>query len=413
MEIACLTPSEIDSAMTVVVTNLATHKHRCARTGEGGTFRVPIPVSIGDGINVQVITAPDAIDSYATCNVPGSAPFGRQITTWEQKATAYTSVADASDTCPTSAGCAQYRAIFYPVGSPLVAPQEGLGLARQTPDLRQEVTLSQAALDPADPFNYARFYTLRSLQRVDGSAQPPRPLLVVTTAGDDEVTTASGLAFARAAGALPFLPSTAVSTMPDYADFATPTSLFAAWGAQTADQVLIAGGQMEGVSRMARTPGMACGTNYVTSATCNAPPTTDAPTCAQTLYDADWLGEQIQSYGQQHEQPPLRVARVAGARVTGGSTLDAAWAPRIKGAPFAADGAWTPGPPLMASVTGYMQPTGQHDWSVGEPCQAFDATTYMDNLLAHFFASRGTDLYYLSHPASHACLSSTSCAFYK
>jgi hypothetical protein len=50
---------------------------------------------------------------------------------------------------------------------------------------------------------------------------------------------------------------------------------------------------------------------------------------------------------------------------------------------------------------------------VGEPCQAFDTTTYMDNVLGHFFESGGRDLYYLSHPRTHACLATTSCAFYE
>jgi hypothetical protein len=103
---------------------------------------------------------------------------------------------------------------------------------------------------------------------------------------------------------------------------------------------------------------------------------------------------------------------VAGTLVSDATSLEAAWAPRIQGAPFAPDGAWTPDVPLVASVTSYLQPLGQHDWSVGDPCNTFDATTYMDNLLAHFFASGGQDLYYLSHPSSHTCLQNTSCSFF-
>ena len=99
-------------------------------------------------------------------------------------------------------------------------------------------------------------------------------------------------------------------------------------------------------------------------------------------------------------------------RTTGASNLESAWAPRIQGVPFSPDGAWTPGPGLVASVTAYMQPTGQHDWSVGDPCQSFDPTTYMDNLLAHYFASGAKDLYYLSHPSTHACLANSSCSFF-
>jgi hypothetical protein len=90
--------------------------------------------------------------------------------------------------------------------------------------------------------------------------------------------------------------------------------------------------QMEGVSRMGRTPGSACGVDYVSSATCNMPPTTDAATCQDTLFDADWLGESRQDYGQQHLATPLRLARLAGTRVVDGASLASAWAPRTQGA---------------------------------------------------------------------------------
>lgn len=412
MEIACLDAADLDSRMTVVVRNVNNGKRHCARTGDGGIFRVPIPTSAGDGIEIHILRAPDVVDSYATCNVSSNAPPGRVITTWEQKAAAYGAVADASQTCTADAGCQQFRETFYPVGSPLVAPEEGLGLSRQTPDFRQEVSLSQAALDPADPFNYARFYLLKAQPTIDGTPQAPRALLSTTTAGDNQVTTASGLAFSRAAGALPFLPPDAVTTMPDYADFATPPDLYTGWNGSTPDQVLVDHGQMEGVYRMARAPGTACGIDYVQTSSCNSPGTTDATTCQQTLYDADWLGESTQDYGQQHGTPPLRLARIAGAHVTTASSLEAAWQPRIQGAPLSTS-AWPVGAPLMASVTGFMQPLGQHDWSVGDPCDAFDATTYMDNLLAHFFVSGGRDLYYVTHPSTHGCLSDQSCPFLK
>lgn len=415
IEIACLDASELDVGMTVLVRDGTNGLLRCARTGTGGTFRVAIPVSVGDSITIQVLGAPDAVDSYGTCNNVAGVPAGRAITTWEQAATSFTPVATPGLTCTSTTGCAQFRQTFYPVGSPLVAPQEGLGLLRQTPDFRQIVSLSQAALDPADPVNYARYYMLRSLPALDGTPSAPRPVLVVTTAGDDEVTTATGLAFARAAGALPFLPPGAVTTMPDYADYATPQALWNAFGGMSPNQLLIANGQMEGVSRLGRAPpAMACGVNYVSSTTCTTPPSAPSATaCGDTLYDADWLGGAADDYGQQHPTAPLRMARLASTHAVDPASLATAWSPRVQGSPSANDGmAWTPGPPLVASVTAYLDPLGQHDWSVGDPCQAFDATTYMDNLLAHYFATNGEDLYYLSHPQSHTCLANTSCPFF-
>ncbi|MGH7294611.1 MAG: hypothetical protein ACRELB_06755, partial [Polyangiaceae bacterium] len=253
---------------------------------------------------------------------------------------------------------------------------------------------------------------LRSLPGIDGSPQAPRPLLVATTAGDNQVTTASGLAFARAAGALPFLPPDAVISMPDYADYATPQALWNLWGGETPNQILIDHHEMEGVSRLGRTPGTGCGNDYASSATCSSPPAPDPSACTDALFDADWLGEALDSWGQQHQTPPLRLARLAAGRVTDAASLEQAWQPRIQGAPFTSDGGWTPGQPLVASVTAYLDPKGQHDWSVGDPCQAWDGTTYMDNLLGRFFASDGQDLYYLSHPTTHACLANTSCSYF-
>ena len=412
LEIACLDPSELDVGMTVLVRNANNGKIGCARTGAGGAFRVPIPVSVGDSIAIQVLGAPDAVDSYKTCNSLPGAPVGRAITTWEQAATSYTPVATAGLNCPSSAGCQQYRETFYPVGSGLVAPQEGLGLMRQTPTFRQLVNLTQAALDPADPMNYARYYMLRSLPQLDGTPTPPRPVLVSTTAGDNEVTTATGLAFARVAGALPFLPPGAVTSMPDYADYATPQALWDALGGESPNQVLIDHWEMEGVGRLGRTPVVSCGNDYAASATCTSPPSVSPGTCADTLFDADWLGETLDTYSQPHEIPPLRLARLASTHSVDPVSLAQAWSPRLQGVPFAADGAWTPNQPLVASVTAYLDPTGQHDWSVGDPCQSWDGTTYMDNLLGHFFGTGGQDLYYLSHPSSHACLANTSCPFF-
>jgi hypothetical protein len=51
----------------------------------------------------------------------------------------------------------------------------------------------------------------------------------------------------------------------------------------------------------------------------------------------------------------------------------------------------------------------------GEPCQSFDAGTYLTNLTARFFMTNGTDLYYLSHPSSHHCLgdNAAECGYLK
>jgi hypothetical protein len=414
IEIACLQPAELSSGMTVVVRDLGSLALRCARTLPDGGFRVAMPATIGEGIDVGVFRGADVVDSYATCNVVGDPPLVREISTWEQPATKFTPVPTSQDTCTSTTGCQQFWSTFYPVGSPLTVPQEGLGYQRQSPDFRKLMNLAQAALDPADPINFARLFFLSPAADWNGNPIPPRPVLDVHTVGDFLVPTGTGMAFSRAAGLLPFLPPTAADTMPDYADWATPPALWNAWAGRSPDQVMIDTWEMESVARMRRTPEpAACGVNYVspTTSSCNMPPADDASTCAQVLSDGDYLGETVQGIRRASPVPPLRLARLVGPRATASNQLDAVWAPRILGAPGAADGTWMPGPAVAGMINAYLQPLGDHDWSFGDPCQAWDGTTYMDDLLVRYFATQGKDLYYLTHPKTHECLATQSCPF--
>src|SRR5262249_42398994 len=84
LEIACLSGAELDVGKTVVVTNPSIDEVRCGRTWNEGRFRVPVPTSIGDRIEVQIYDAPDAVDSYKTCKVPAGTKVGRRIATWEK-----------------------------------------------------------------------------------------------------------------------------------------------------------------------------------------------------------------------------------------------------------------------------------------------------------------------------------------
>jgi hypothetical protein len=354
------------------------------------------------------------VDSYATCNVVEGTPLVREVNTWEQAATTFSAVATAGLTCTSSTGCQQYWQTFYPVGSTLVAPQEGLGYTRQSPDFRKLMNLAQAALDPADPINFAKLYMLAPPADMFGHPMPPRAILDVHTVGDFLVPTATGMAFSRAAGALPFLPPTAADTLPAFADWATPQALWDGWGGRSPDQAMIDNYEMEGVARMMRTPLPAgCGVNYVspTTSSCDSPPASDASTCSQVLSDGDYLGQSMQRiFLQPPVSPPLRLARLT-KRASSSAALGAVWAPRIQGVPLGADGTWTPNAPLVGMLNAYLDPLGDHDWSLGDPCQAWDGTTYMDDLLVHYFATGGEDLYYLSHAMSHECLATQTCPF--
>ena len=405
VEIACLSASELDVGKTVVLENLRNGERRCARTGATGNFRVPIPADIGDRLDIQIYDAPDVVVSYKGCDLAGEPPVGRRVNTFEVAAVALTDVADPTKTCDaantdqgipleSSQGCAQFRGQLYPVTSPLVAPQEGLGLLRQSPETRRLFGLVQAGLDAGDPVNFARDY-----------AKKQTAIVAWVTAGDPSVPSGAGYTFARAAGALPFLPPTFATTYPEWADYATPQALYDALGGKTPNQVLIDTHTLEGVARLQRTAaGASCKANYVASATCTMPPGTGD--CADAINDADWAAEGANLWDAPHPAVPLRLARLATVRGAD------AWAPRLTGVPFAPDSAgWHGDAPLLGVIDAWIQPQGEHVFVNGDPCKAFDDVVYHDNLLARFLATRGTDLYLLSHPSTHRCLESETCVF--
>jgi hypothetical protein len=93
------------------------------------------------------------------------------------------------------------------------------------------------------------------------------------------------------------------------------------------------------------------------------------------------------------------------------------WAPRLVGKPYGSDEAWLPTPSaqgrLTALLNAYIKPDGNHTFVNGNPCEAFDHGTYLTRLVARFFQSDGTDIYYLSHPATHHCMedAANTCGF--
>lgn len=429
VEIACLDPGEDSANMTVVLTNLANGEQRCARTLADGRFRVPIPASVGDRLDVQFYGMPDAVTDYKTCRVKTGAPAGRRITTFEQKAPTYGKVAadapvgvdlarQGARECSSPNGCAQFMDQFFPVGDALIAVQEGLGDGRNTPEYRRLAGLVQAIVDPADPINYARYYMLEPLLDPSGKPTPPRGLLNINTVGDGFVSISTGVAFARAAGAVPFFAPQALSLYPEYQEYVTPQALYDLYGHRTPNQVLIDTHLVEGIARLGRHPaGPACGVNYnkADPVTCPGNPVPDPNTCKNTLFDVDWLSEGRQMYDAQHLAAPLRLARRADGLVSKGTALAKAWEPRLLGTPLSTDDAqaWKADARTVGLVNVYIQPGGKHTWETGDACKLWDDATYGGNMAGHYFATGGKDPYYLSHPASHQCLERKDCDFYK
>jgi hypothetical protein len=418
LELACLDPVELAAGMTVVVTNVSSGEVRCARTELDGRFHVPIPTSTGDRLDVQIYTAPDVVGSYDGCVVKRGAPVGRRIQTFEQAAVTTFPVSDSDrDKCGAEEGCQQFRERFFSVGSPLVAPNEGLGIRRQSPEMRRFRDLAQAALDPGDPIVYAPYYMLKPLYDENGQRVPPHALLAESTVGDNFVQVSAHLAFARAAGALPFLPPNAVDRFPAWADYATPADLYEKLGRRTPMKFLVDNGVAEGIARLGRTSaGPACKANYATQdpALCDRPTAIDPYDCKIALYDADWVSEGRLPYDQPHPDVPLRLARVAKIRAVDSTSLAASWEPRLRGVPFGPDeSGWTATERVVGVLNHYIVPEGQHTWSTGDACRAWDFATYGNALTARFFASRGQDIYYLSHPKTHGCLVDGTCELFR
>ncbi len=417
LEIACLDAADFAAGMTVQATNRRNEETRCARVGAGGTLRIPVPANVNDALQLVIYKQTDAVESYKTCALkPGAAEtLGKVIDTWEVPASTFTTVTTGIG-CSSGKGCQQYRSTFYPVGSALVFPQEGLGYARQTPDERRLFTITQAALDTADPVNFAPYYMMRKLPGLDGETLPPRGILVSSTVGDPYVPIATGTAFARAAGAVPFLPPSAVQTMPEYADYATPSALHDAAGGVPND-LLIANHVLEGVARLKRThAGPSCGVNYQAkpeaSLQCDPSPPVDPDTCAQTLYDIDWASEGTNLEDAPHPATtPLRLARLTSVHAKDAATLAQAWAPRLDVLSPTSPDASEATAPLIGLVNAYVNPLGQHVFFINDPCRAFDDVTYYDAQLARFLASGGRDIYVLSHPQTHKCMATQTCPF--
>ncbi len=415
IELACLSSAELDQGMTVVLTNKQSGETRCARTEKDGRFRVPVPANVGDRLDVQVFTTPDAVLSYKTCELGPVTPQGRAIRTFEQPFSQQSPIADGTPPCEGDQGCAQYRNQFIPVGTSLFAVQEGLGLRRQTPELRQLIQLTQVALDSSDPVNYAPLYSIAQNTGYGGAPVKPKGFMDANTVADAFVVVGAGATFARAMGVLPFLPPNAAQTMPEYASYATPRPLFDALGQETPNDVMINHYAIEGNERLARTPAsVTCGVNYTPSAACTGGNKPDPSVCARTVFDTDWHAEGKDLYGAQHLAVPLRLARAANVKSTDAPSLLASWQPRLLGTPFSADGEFTSNAgPLLALVNAYVNPLGQHVWTTSNPCKAWDDAVYYDHLLGRFLATDGSDIYFLSHPQTHGCMASQTCDFLK
>lgn len=171
---------ELTPGDTVVLLNLATGEHRCGAVQPTGTFRVAVSVDRGDPLELRLYAGPLAPATPDGCEIP------------EDEAP--TLVIDTFDKVVTFEG--RTRA----PGDRLVALTDGFGQRRATPDLRRFLGISQIALEPADPANWAPYWSgARTMTYGTGETTETR-VMVMPSIGDPGVPVGMGIALARAAG---------------------------------------------------------------------------------------------------------------------------------------------------------------------------------------------------------------------
>ncbi len=378
-EFACLDAAALDEGDAVLLRNARNAEVSCSGVSADGRFRIAVPTDVGDPLTLLVYDdARDSMD-YATCEYLGVG----QPTVIEQVATWRSGNGLSGD--GTCAGCAHYLGRIFERGSRLVAPAEGLGLDRQSPDLRRLASLAQIALDPADPVNYARRVFLDPVTAPDVEAGRIRSVMVMNTAGDTTVPVSTGNAYARAAGILAFMPPDAPD---DFADWRAPTRFGEVYGWRTPDDILIEYHVLEGIAALDRHP------------------VEGAP---GFLFDVDDLSDGQQFFTPRGNRqlaeadggirpdrldPPLRWGRESRPALSVAG-LD----------PWRTDTSYGGVSVVLNAMT---IPSGQHVLLPVDPSKIFDEGEYLLNVIGWYLASGGSELpwYALSNPF---CLEDTSC----
>ncbi len=356
----------------VAVTNVRSNVTRCARVAADGRLRIGVPTTMNDPLVVTVYRGA-AVTDYGTCTLRPDADVKSRVDRWR------VIEGDCDVHCghvPPDATADSPARRWTDRTAPLTSPADGMGVRRQTPNLRRFLLLAQAALDGGDPINFARDFFVRPTDPAR-----PRSLLVINTIGDQAVPISTGNAFARAAGLIPFMRPDAATRFPEFAEYVTPQGLFDRY-ARTPDHVLADRGVYEGLSTYNRFPA--------------------ANGRQDALFDVDDLDEGAQGFTEQALSTPLRLVR-HGRSIAATSAGDV-WSPTLAG--------YTPAStPMGALLNAYIRPEGVHGFGLPDPGLPWDPGVYLMNLIGRFFSSGGTDLPYRSIPATHQCLARGDCDF--
>lgn len=377
IEFACIDENLLDEDDVLLVHNFTNGETRCAgaTNQEAAHYRVGFPADAGDLLAVEIYEDALLDTNFETCRFGTPRSPALSIQNWQV----------SSDDCEH---CAELRQTRWQAEQPLVSPAMGFGRPRQSANLRRLMFLSQTAIEPADPINYARRVLLDPIGTEDAAARPTN-LAVINSIGDQNVPLSAGNAYARAAGVLPFMGPGA----PDaFADWRAP-----AWfeerypGLASPNDVLLHYHILEGVDRL------------------NRHPTSFAPDFF--LYDVDDVAEGRMRFQPDGRHQTLEDDGVAHPRLD----PPLRWVRRSHAVASANEDVWRPQPgeDISGLLNNYAIPRGVHgfDELVYDPALPWDPAQYVINLIGRWGTSGGRDLHYHSNPEGHTCLSDSSCDF--
>jgi hypothetical protein len=389
--------SRFPNGATVLVTNLNSHHRRCVGMTNLGEFSLGIPADNGDRFELLVYEGQDIVQR-----------FGR------------------NEDCTVDAN--RFKPVFEltladnnEVASDSVA---GLGLERQSAEFRSAIDWAEAAFGLANPGAF--FAEL-------GRATPgPDAVgtLIVLSPGDPVVAPDEGLSIAIASGLIPHLPADSLMAHPEFAIETTPTLFSKSVHRPTAELALSLGHFAEGapwlmrddpeplvcgVNRVdASTPSTVCQPTCETDADCPnettcvnhtcQPATVSVELCAQSLYDADRLSDDLSGTNAQGAIYPLRIGRYAGMPTA--DNLAMLWQPRTSATTsLGVSAPLHPNWPFVALSLPLAMPRGSHGIPSDNVCQRFRFGTYVPHLVARFLLTRGRDFPPISNWFEQSCLS--------
>jgi hypothetical protein len=170
---------------TLVVENLASGVNGCGLVMSDGRVRASLQADRGDRVRLVFYQGSQRVENAGFgCRVPANAPVRGTLEVF------------GSDFV--------YQGEPFRAGEPLRAIEDGLGRARNTPEVRRLQSFAGLILDPGDPAAYGPHLMDDPIVFATGERTGAHAM-VITTQGDMNVPASSGSTYGRAAGLIQYL----------------------------------------------------------------------------------------------------------------------------------------------------------------------------------------------------------------